>query len=224
MVPIISVVGKSDSGKTTLIERLVKELKGRGYRVGTVKHDYHGFEVDKEGKNSWRHGQAGADTVAISSPTKLALIKKVEGEIPLKELGGLFFEDVDIVLTEGYKSGPMPKIEVHRAALGTELLCTKKEDRLIAVASDEGLAMDVPCFHIDDVTSLADYIEGRYIKKKAKGERKGGARVELSVNGRRIPIKGFVQDTIRATVLGLISTLKGTEEARRVELSIEEEE
>lgn len=224
MIPIISIVGKSDSGKTTLIVKLVKELKRRGYKVGTIKHDYHGFEIDKEGKDSWRHGQAGSDTVAISSPTKLALIKRVEEEAPLDELGSLFFDDVDIVLTEGYKSGPMPKIEVHRACLGSELLCTRKEDRLIAVASDEGLSLDVPSFHIDDAHSIVDLIERLYLKKKVKGERKTKARVELTVNGRRIPLKGFLQDTIKAMVMGLISTLKGTKGAQRVSLTIEEEE
>ena len=86
MIPIISIVGKSDSGKTTLIEKLVPELTRRGYRVATVKHDIHGFEVDREGKDSWRHKQAGAHTVVISSPQKIALIRDVEKDLTLDEI------------------------------------------------------------------------------------------------------------------------------------------
>jgi len=86
MVPIVSIVGKSDSGKTTLIEKLLPALTGRGYRVATVKHDVHGFEVDQEGKDSWRHKQAGAHTVVISSPNKVALIRDVERDLTLDEI------------------------------------------------------------------------------------------------------------------------------------------
>ena len=86
MIPIVSVVGKSDSGKTTLIEKLVPELTRRGYRVATVKHDMHGFEVDREGKDSWRHKQAGAHTVVIASPQKIALIRDVERDLTLDEI------------------------------------------------------------------------------------------------------------------------------------------
>ncbi|MDP2972779.1 MAG: molybdopterin-guanine dinucleotide biosynthesis protein B, partial [Deltaproteobacteria bacterium] len=86
MIPIISIVGKSDSGKTTFIEKLLPELVRRGYRVATVKHDVHGFEVDREGKDSWRHKQAGAHTVIISSPTKVALIRDVEKDLRLDEI------------------------------------------------------------------------------------------------------------------------------------------
>jgi molybdopterin-guanine dinucleotide biosynthesis protein B len=77
MVPIVSIVGKSGSGKTTLLEKVIKELTHRGYTVGVLKHDAHGFEIDHEGKDSWRHKKAGASTVALSSPEKFAVIKDV---------------------------------------------------------------------------------------------------------------------------------------------------
>ena len=96
MIPIISIVGKSDSGKTTLIEKLVPELTRRGYRVATVKHDVHGFEVDREGKDSWRHKQAGAHTVVISSPQKIALIRDVEKDSTLDEIRRRWVQDVDL--------------------------------------------------------------------------------------------------------------------------------
>ena len=85
-IPMISVVGKSDTGKTTLLEKLVAELKRRGYRVATVKHDTHGFDIDQPGKDSWRHAQAGSDVVVISGPDRLALIEKREREMTLDEI------------------------------------------------------------------------------------------------------------------------------------------
>src|SRR4030066_219431 len=108
MIPIVSIVGKSDSGKTTLIEKLLPELGRRGYRVATVKHDVHGFEVDREGKDSWRHKQAGAHTVIISSPQKVALIRDVEKDSTLDEIRGRWVQDVDLLLSEGYKKDGQP--------------------------------------------------------------------------------------------------------------------
>jgi molybdopterin-guanine dinucleotide biosynthesis protein B len=107
-VPIISIVGKSGVGKTTALERVIGELKRRGYKVGTVKHDTHGFDLDKPGKDSWRHAQAGSDAVVISGPHKMALIRQLEAEMPLDEIVRLM-GNVDLVITEGYKRGDKPK-------------------------------------------------------------------------------------------------------------------
>jgi molybdopterin-guanine dinucleotide biosynthesis protein B len=113
MIPVISIVGKSGVGKTTALVKIIHELKRRGYRVGTVKHDTHGFDVDKPGKDSWRHAQAGSDVVVISGPKKMALIRQLEREMTVDEIVPLMGE-VDIVITEGYKRGNSPKIEVTR--------------------------------------------------------------------------------------------------------------
>jgi molybdopterin-guanine dinucleotide biosynthesis protein B len=155
--PIISVVGTSDSGKTTLIEKLVSRLVELGFRVGTVKHDVHGFEMDREGKDSWRHKRAGASTTVISSPWKVGMVKDVPHELTLDEITERFFYDVDIVLAEGYKREAKPKIEVHRKVLERELLSTRA-DGLIAVMSDEPLELEVPCFDINDITSLTQFL------------------------------------------------------------------
>ena len=109
MIPIISIVGKSNSGKTTLIEKLIPELNRRGYRVGTVKHDVHGFEVDKEGKDSWRHRKAGAYSTIISSPQQIALIRTMNADTPLDEIRDRFIQDVDIIIAEGYKKSSTAK-------------------------------------------------------------------------------------------------------------------
>ena len=178
MIPIVSIVGTSDSGKTTLIEKLVPELVRRGYRIATIKHDVHGFDVDREGKDSWRHKRAGAHTVVISSPQKLALIRDVDHDAELGELRDKYIQDVDIILSEGFKRNPQPKIEVFRKEKRRELLCTK-EDNLLAIASNEPFHIGVPCFDLDDARG-----NGRPDRRKilteeqvtpgsVEGERKG---------------------------------------------------
>lgn len=163
MIPIVCIVGKSKSGKTTLIEKLIPELKKKGYRVATVKHDIHGFDVDKEGKDSWRHKQAGADLVMISSPRKIALIKDVGRDSKLEELRKWFIKDVDIILTEGYKKSTLPKIEVSRKQMHPELLCTR-EDNLIAIASDQKFDLGVPCLDLNNTEGLVRIIEDKFLK------------------------------------------------------------
>lgn len=167
MIPIISIVGKSDSGKTTLIEKLIPELTRRGYRIGTVKHDVHGFEVDREGKDSWRHKQAGAHTVVISSPKKVALIRDVESDLTLGEIRKKLIQDVDLILSEGYKKDVEPKIEIFRKEKHKELLCTK-DNNLVAIVSDKEFKVGVPWFFLDDIKGVADFIEKKYLLSKER--------------------------------------------------------
>ncbi|MFQ5811691.1 MAG: molybdopterin-guanine dinucleotide biosynthesis protein B [Anaerolineae bacterium] len=166
MIPIISVVGKSGVGKTTFLEKLIAELKERGYRVATVKHDVHGFEIDQPGKDSWRLAQAGSDSVVIASPQKLALIKYLDGEMTLSEIAA-FLTDVDIILTEGYKRGDAPKIEVSRRERGGALLCTA--DELVAIVSDQSFDLSVPQFGLDDLVGIVDLLEGRFLANRGGG-------------------------------------------------------
>lgn len=161
MVPIVSIVGKSETGKTTLLEKLIPELKRRGYRVATVKHDSHGFDIDRPGKDTWRHAEAGSDNVIISSPRKLAMIKRLEREMTLDEIAA-FVTDVDIILTEGYKRGDKPKIEVSRQARSSELLCTKEE--LVAIVADQPFDLDVPQFALEDAVGIVDVLEERFLQ------------------------------------------------------------
>lgn len=160
MPQIICIVGRSQSGKTTLIEKLIPELKQRGYRVGTIKHSHHIFDFDKSGKDSWRHKDAGAETVIIASPGKIAMVKNDHQGT----LDGLqnFFDDLDLVITEGYKKESKPKIEVVRSARHAEALL--KDDRhLVAVVTDIDLTMEIPVFGLDDIDQLADFIEQNFL-------------------------------------------------------------
>ena len=122
MIPMISVVGTSDSGKTTLLEKVVKELSSRGWRIATIKHDVHGFEIDHEGKDSWRHKRAGAHMTIISSPSKIAMVQDSDHDLTLNEIRDRFVRDVDLITTEGYKREAKPKIEVYRPEAHAEPL------------------------------------------------------------------------------------------------------
>lgn len=159
-IPVISIVGgKSNSGKTTLLEKIIREAKRRGWRVATLKHDVHGFEMDQPGKDTWRHAQAGADVVAISSPHKIAILESVTGDQPLDEVIARI-QGVDVIFTEGYKSGNKPKIEVFRSAVHQELF--SKPEELIAIASDISFDNGIPCFGLDDAQGICDLIELKY--------------------------------------------------------------
>jgi molybdopterin-guanine dinucleotide biosynthesis adapter protein len=217
MIPIVSIVGKSDSGKTTLIEKLLPELTGRGYRIATVKHDVHGFEVDREGKDSWRHKQAGAHTVILSSPQKVALIRDVDKDLSLDELRDRFVQDVDLILSEGYKKDVQPKIEIFRKEKHQELLCTR-EDRLVAIVSNQPFDVGVPCFGLEDMKGLADFIEQQFLESPEEGT------VALKVNGENIPLTPFVKAFVAGAVRGMLSALKGCRDPERIEIHIDEGE
>jgi molybdopterin-guanine dinucleotide biosynthesis adapter protein len=214
MIPIVSIVGKSDIGKTTLIEKLLPELTRRGYRIATVKHDVHGFEMDREGKDSWRHKKAGAHTVVLSSPQKVAVIRDVEKDLTLEEIREKLIQEVDLILSEGYKNDVQPKIEVFRKGKYDDLLCTR-DDNLIAVISDQIFDIGVPCFSLDDVRGLADFIEKRFLTAPK------GKEIALKVNGKNIPLTPFVKDILTRAVKGMVTSLRGCDAAATIDLHIE---
>jgi molybdopterin-guanine dinucleotide biosynthesis protein B len=158
--PVLSIVGKSESGKTTLIEKIIPELKRRGYRIGIVKHAHHGFEMDRKGKDSHRHRQAGADTVMIASPGQIAMVKDVPNEC-LDDLVP-FFSDMDILISEGFKRDRAPKIEVYRKERHDQPACLK-DDTLLAMVSDTPLELSVPRFASDDIDAITEFIVARFL-------------------------------------------------------------
>ncbi|MEW5717756.1 MAG: molybdopterin-guanine dinucleotide biosynthesis protein B [Chloroflexota bacterium] len=161
MTPLISFVGKSGIGKTTLLEKLIAELKRRGYRIAVVKHHAHTTPLDEPGKDSWRFAEAGASAAIVSSPVEIARFERVPRELTLNEIAAQI-NNVDLILTEGFKREAAPKIEVSRAALGTDLVGRAKE--LIAVASDHPIALDLPRFDLDDAAGLAAFLEAKFLR------------------------------------------------------------
>jgi len=156
---LVAIVGKSDSGKTTLIEKVVPELVKLGLRVGTVKHDAHSFEIDHPGKDSWRHGQAGAEAYVIASPRRLAFITRLDGEMPLAEIARRFFAGFDLVVAEGYKRTAPHRVELFRAGAGhAEPLCAPGET--IALVTDTPLEHEHR-FGLEDAAGLARLLAAR---------------------------------------------------------------
>ncbi len=198
MIPVVGVAGKKNSGKTTLIEKLVKELRNRGYRIATVKHDVHGFEIDIPGKDTYRHREAGARLTIISSPDKVALVEMREKEMDLEEILERFVEDVDLVITEGYKSHPIPKIEVYD---GKEFLL-KDDENLLCVVAERFDEMNVKVYSPDDTEKIADLIEEEVIKKNPVPN------LWLFINDRHVPLKDFIRTMFYEIIRGMIKSLK----------------
>lgn len=156
---LVAVVGKSDAGKTTLIEQLVPELIRLGLTVGTVKHDAHSFEIDHPGKDSWRHGQTGARAYAIASPERLAYIARLDKELPLARIAETYFRGFDLVVAEGYKNSAPHRIEVFRAGAGHQTpLCGPGET--LALVTDAPLRHE-RLFALDDAQGLARFVVAR---------------------------------------------------------------
>jgi molybdopterin molybdotransferase len=167
--PIVSIVGRSESGKTLLMEQLIVEFKGRGYKIAALKHSHCGaIEVDQPGKDTWKFAQAGSDAVCISSPRKLAFIKMSDHDLLIDEVLPIIGPEFDLILVEGFKKSGLPKIEVHRKELGNDLLCSPEELSAIVTdgSSNAPLAdgYKVPILSWADTASIADFIEKNFVR------------------------------------------------------------
>jgi molybdopterin-guanine dinucleotide biosynthesis protein B len=157
-IPILSFVGHSGSGKTTIVEKVIANLTGAGLKVAIIKHDVHGFEMDRPGKDSWRHKQAGAVATVVSSPSKIGLVMDSDHDHSPEALARLI-EFADLILTEGYKKEPHPKIEVFRPhATGDDNPLCKDDPALLAIVSDEAIESRVPIFGTGDIEGVAAFI------------------------------------------------------------------
>lgn len=154
MIPIYSFVAWSGTGKTTYLERLIPVLKSYGLRVAIIKHDAHEFEIDHPGKDSWRFTHAGADVTVVTSATKTALI-----EVRPLDMEALIsrIRDVDLILTEGYKHGPWPKIALVRAGTGRGPALPLED--CAALVTDGATEAAIPVFPLDDPAPLARWLE-----------------------------------------------------------------
>jgi molybdopterin-guanine dinucleotide biosynthesis protein B len=169
MKPIISIVGYSDAGKTTLVEKLVPELKKKGYRVGTIKNSHHVLNFDKKGKDSWRHFESGADAVVVASADKTVMIRRKENKDVDSHAQLSFLEnhltDMDVIIAEGYKNAGFPKIEVYRPQAQEVPVCLN-DDALIAIVTDADFNISVPVFGLEESKRLADFIEQQYLSSQ----------------------------------------------------------
>lgn len=155
---VFGIAGWKNSGKTGLAVRIVTELTARGYRVSTIKHAHHDFDIDKVGADSWRHRQAGAHEVTIVSGTRFAIMHELRGEAEPS------FEEIlapcDLVLIEGYKYEPVPKIEARRLEAAKTEPLAGSDPHIIAIAADHAVTdTALPVFDLDDTATIADFIE-----------------------------------------------------------------
>jgi molybdopterin-guanine dinucleotide biosynthesis protein MobB len=157
-VKLFGVTGWKNNGKTTLVERLVTEITGRGLIVSTIKHAHHAFDVDHKGRDSYRHRAAGAQEVLVGSGARWALIHELRGapEPTMDELLARL-SPCDLVLIEGYKRGPHPKVEAYRAEAGKDLIASD-DDTIRLIATDTPLDLQRPQLDLDDITGIADFI------------------------------------------------------------------
>ncbi|MEW5908963.1 MAG: molybdopterin-guanine dinucleotide biosynthesis protein B [Thermodesulfobacteriota bacterium] len=162
MPQLVTIVGNSSSGKTTVIEKLIVELKRKGYRIGAVKHAHHGYDIDQKGKDSFALKDAGADIVLVSSPGKIMMIKDDTESESLDRLES-YFQGVDLVIAEGFKKEPRPKVEVFRSEVHSKPLFQGNKE-LVAMVSDSDISIDVPLFRFHEIRKLSDFLENKFIK------------------------------------------------------------
>jgi molybdopterin-guanine dinucleotide biosynthesis protein B len=159
-IPLFGVVGWKNSGKTTLMVRLIENFAGRGLQVAAVKHAHHAFDIDHEGRDSFRYKAAGASTVAVSSAKRFAIMTELRGrpEPTLDELVR-HIEKADIILVEGFKAGAHPKLEVRRRAAASGPPLAPNDPAILAIAADFKLEEEsIPVFPLDDIDAIASFI------------------------------------------------------------------
>lgn len=154
MIPLITFSGYANSGKTTIVEKIIAALQKRGLSVATIKHAGHGYEIGPKGKDSSRYFQAGAVKVVLAGPESLTIHEKIKKTPTLKEICARI-QDVDLILAEGFKKEPVPKIEVFRQDISPERLSSAD---VIAVVSDVPLEEEIPCFNFEEIEQLTDFI------------------------------------------------------------------
>jgi len=208
--PVVSIVGKSDSGKTVFLEKLIRELTSRGYRIATIKHSHHAIEFEKQGKDSWRHAQAGSLATVTSATNAISIVKATPQEPTIADIARAVGEDYDLVLTEGFSRGDAPKIEVHRKGVGPLLQGTKS---LIAVATDEPVETKARQFSLEDAKGVADLLETGFIKPNKE-------RISLWVNGESVPLSEFPRQIIINTLIGMAKSLKGVNDIKSLDISL----
>jgi molybdopterin-guanine dinucleotide biosynthesis protein MobB len=211
MHPVVSIVGKSGAGKTTLIEQMIAEFKRRGYQIATVKHSRRTIEIDQPGKDSWRFARAGSDGVVLNFSDKITFTKTMDHDSSIEEISHLIDGDFDLILTEGFRSDIAPKIEVYKRELGEDLLCPAEE--LSAIITDEPLDVGLPQLPTTDIGAIVDFIEENFVSGHEED-------TSLFINGKPIFLNRFLKEIVANIALGIASALHGVGEIRNLDISV----
>jgi molybdopterin-guanine dinucleotide biosynthesis adapter protein len=214
MPPVVSIVGRSNSGKTTLIEKLIVELKARGYHIATAKHTHRDMTAPESDKDSDRHLKAGSEASMIIDPHGLMMIKPLQNDISIEQVAQLIGEDYDLILTEGFKEDDAPKIEVHRKENAPPLEGVKK---IFAIVTNEPLDTKTRQFPLEDVKGIADLIEDGFIKPQQE-------RYTLLVNNTPIALNAFTKEFIVNIQLAMAHGLKGVDKIKTMKIFLKKEE
>jgi len=212
---IISIVGYSKSGKTTLLEKIIPILKSRGHTVGVIKHAGHGFSPDQPDKDSCKLQEAGAEGVVLVGSGQIGFLGRVDENDPmlLDRIEQTFFFDRDIVLTEGFKKSDKPKIVVLTRGREEQLL-KEIEGNIVATIGEKPVRSDGAHFRPDDPEGLVQILEDRFLKDRNRPS------LRVVLDGKNIPMNHFVQEMVRSGIMGMLSPLKGYKDSRMVEVKI----
>ena len=208
MPPVISIVGRAKSGKTTMVENLISELGRRGYRVASLKHaqEIH-FEA---GKDSERHLAAGSEVVGLVGGKRMVVLRPADSETDLQGIARHLGGEFDVVIAEGFKQGNAPKILLHRSDLDEAPANLK---RVVAVAGDEVSSYAVRRFGLDDYVAIADFIEQGYILPQSE-------RFSVYINGQSLPLIMFPRQIMAGVIMGMLRSLKGVGLIRYAEIRL----
>lgn len=214
MPPVVSIMGKSEPARTDVIERLIHELKSRGYRVATLKHTPQRSSFERVAKDSWRYIEAGSEATVVTSTHSLVLVKPTSQDTPLEEIVRLLGEDYDIIFAEGFKRADTPRIETHRKGAGTPI---KNIKRIVATVTDEPLETRARQFSFDDYKRLADLLERGFIKPQKE-------RLSLYVDNAPVPLTLFPKQIITNVLVAMASCLKGVREITSLQVFLRKED
>jgi molybdopterin-guanine dinucleotide biosynthesis protein B len=214
MVKLLAIVGCKKSGKTSVISRLIEVFSEKGYRVGVIKNSHHSITLDQPGTDTWRFREAGATRIMLACPEKALLphFSIQQNEKP-QYLAELCMDDLDLVLLEGFKNSPLHKILLHSRKENIEF----NRRGLIATVGGGTTIEDLPDFDRDDIESIAAFIEERFLKPEGRNVMD----IKIRVDGRKIGLKGFVKNMLSNAIVGMISTLKGCKDAKKIEIIVD---